>query len=258
MQETLVIAVAQPVCRACDVGANARAHAEVVRAAGARVVVFPELSLTGYELGAAVVAAGDARLAPLVAACAETGATALVGAPVEGDHIAVLAVEGGGATVAYRKMWLGAAEAERFAPGAEPAVWEVDGWRLGLGVCKDTGVVRHADDTAALGIDAYVAGIVHGADEVRVHGERARRIAAAHGVWVALASFAGPTGAGYDETAGHSGVWSPGGALIAGTGAEPGAFACATLDRAALAGTVPPASPGPLTRRGGARRAARG
>ncbi|MBY8850513.1 hypothetical protein [Saccharothrix longispora] len=47
------------------------AHAEAVRAARARVVVFPELSLTGYHFDAPVVSP-DAP-APLVAACAETG-----------------------------------------------------------------------------------------------------------------------------------------------------------------------------------------
>ena len=35
-----------------NLAANARAHAATVREAGARVVVFPELSLTGYELDA--------------------------------------------------------------------------------------------------------------------------------------------------------------------------------------------------------------
>ena len=55
-------------------------------------------------------------------------------------------------------MYLGTVEAERFTPGPEPVAIEVDGWRLGLGICKDTGVVEHAQRTAALGIDAYVAG----------------------------------------------------------------------------------------------------
>ena len=88
------------------------------------MVVFPELSLTGYELDADTIDPGDARLAPIAAACAETGSLALVGAPVAGEagrpHIAVLAVDGSGASVAYRKTWLGGAEPDRFAPGDGP------------------------------------------------------------------------------------------------------------------------------------------
>ena len=76
--------------------------------------------------------------------------------------IAVLAIDASGATVAYRKMWLGEEEAKRFTPGPAPAKLTVDGWRLGLAVCKDTGVAQHPADTAALGIDAYLAGTVMG------------------------------------------------------------------------------------------------
>jgi predicted amidohydrolase len=90
---------------------------------------------------------------PIVQACAETGSLALVGAPVQDEtgqaHIGMLAVQGTGATVAYHKMWLGGAEPKRFTPGSKPAVLEVDGWRLGLAICKDTGIAQHATDTAA-------------------------------------------------------------------------------------------------------------
>lgn len=229
----LRLAVAQPVCVSYDVAANALAHADAIRSARARVVVFPELSLTGYELTAAAVPVDDPRLAPIVSACAETGSVALVGAPVPGDggesHIAMLAVDRAGAVVAYRKVWLSSAEAERFTPGREPAVLDVDGWRLGLAICKDTGVPQHAADTAAVGMDVYVAGTVKSADEAGVQDERARRIATQHGVWVAVASFAGSTGGGYAPAAGRSSIWTPEGVAVARAGTRPGVVATATL-----------------------------
>lgn len=220
MRQALSIAVAQPRCVAQDVVANAAAHAQAVRAADARVVVFPEMSLTGYELDAAPVAADDERLAPIVAACAGTGTLALVGAPVPGPGIGVLAIDGGGARVVYAKVHLYGDEADRFVPG-EPTVIEVDGWRLGLAVCRDTGVPEHAAKTAALGMDGYVAGVVHADHEADVHGQRARRAAADHGVWVATAAFAGPTGGGFDRTSGRSGIWSARGELLAEASAAP-------------------------------------
>ena len=233
MREPLRIAVAQPPCAAYDVAANAREHAAAVRAANARVVVFPELSLTGYELDAPAISADDPRLAPLIAACAETGSLALAGAPLQGEgeqvHIGMLAVSGSGASVAYRKVWLGGAEPARFSPGSCPVMLAIDGWRLGLAICKDTGIPQHAADTAALGIDVYVAGLVESADEASVLDERARRIAADHQVWVAMASCAGPTGGGYTATAGRSGIWTPAGEVVARAGPEPGAIAQATL-----------------------------
>jgi predicted amidohydrolase len=233
MHEPLVVAVAQPLCVPRDVAANAGTHAATVRAAGARVVVFPELSLTGYELDAPAIAAEDSRLAPIVKACAETGSLAVVGAPVRGEagrsHIALLAVDGTGAAVVYRKMHLGGAEPDRFSPGNEPAVLAVDGWRLGLAICKDTGIPQHATVTAALGMDAYVASILESAEDAAVPGVRARRVAAEHHVWVAIASFAGSTGGGYVDTAGRSGIWAPDGAEVVRAGPEIGAVVRATL-----------------------------
>jgi len=229
----LLLAVAQPECVSFDVAANALAHAALVRRAGARAVVFPELSLTGYELDAPPLAADDARLAPLVEACAETGSVALAGAPVPGPHIGTLAVDSTGARVAYRKMWLGGAEPDRFAPGTEPAVLAVDGWRLGLAICKDTGVPRHAADTAALGIDAYLAGLVDTAADRPIQEERARRIVADHRVWVAFASCAAPTGGGFADPAGRSSIRDPDGVVVARAGTGTGEVATATLPSAA-------------------------
>jgi predicted amidohydrolase len=227
----LRLAVAQPPCTAGDVSANVVAHAILVRAAAARVVVFPELSLTGYELDAPLVEPADPRLGPLVDACAITGTTALVGAPVAGPHIGMLAVDAAGARVAYRKVNPGTEEARRFRPGPGPAVVEVDGWRLGLAICRDTGIAAHAESTAALGIDVYVAGLVDGPADDVVQEERALRVAADQGVWVAFASFAGATGSGYHQTAGRSGIWSAEGKLVDRAGREPGGLAKATLAR---------------------------
>ena len=233
MREPLTVAVTQPPCVSYDVAANVLTAAATVRSAGARVVVFPELFLTGYELDAPALDVDDPRLAPIVEACAEAGSLALVGAPVHGDagesHIAMLATDDNRAAVAYRKMWLGAAESNRFTPGDTPGVLEVDGWRLGLAICKDTAISQHARDTAALGIDAYLAGTLKSAEEAPLQDERARRVASDHSVWVAVASFAGSTGGGLAQAAGRSAIWASDGVVIAQTGPEPGAIARATL-----------------------------
>ena len=230
----LRVAVAQPVVAALDVAANARAHALLVRRARARLVVFPELSLTGYELTAPPLGATDPRLAELRAACAETGTVALVGAPVEEAgraHVAVLVVDDEGVRTAYRKTALGAEEQLRFSPGPGPVAVEVDGWRVGLGICKDTGDAAHVAGTAALGLDLYAAGVVHHAWELDEQRARARRIAAATGAPVALASCAGPTGGGFGTTAGSSSISDRHGAVLVEAGTDPGEVVVAVLTR---------------------------
>lgn len=233
LRPPLDLAVAQPEVTTGDLEATVAAHVAAVRAAAARVVAFPELSLTGYAVDAPVVDPDDPALAPLVLACAEAGTLALVGAAVTdaggADHIAVLAVDGDGVEVAYRKVWLDASEAVRFTAGPEPVAIEVDGWRLGLAVCRDTRFAEHDAATADLGIDVYLAGVVHHADEGDVTEERARRVAVDRAVWAATASFAGPTGGGFAVTAGGSGIWAPGGEVVARAGPDPGELARAVL-----------------------------
>jgi predicted amidohydrolase len=243
MRGTLTIAVAQPQCVARDVAANALAHAALISAANARLVLFPELSLTGYELDAPVVEPDDERLAPVIAACAATDSIALVGAPMRAQdaandghsldggttNIATLAVDASGAHVAYRKLWIAADESHRFSPGKRPAALSVDSWRLGLAICKDFSVKQHASDTAALGIDAYLAATVMLPEEAVEQEQRAVRRALDLKMCVAVASFAGPTGGGYARTAGGSGIWGPDGLLRARAGNDAGEFARAAL-----------------------------
>lgn len=230
-RQPIVVAVAQPRTVGYDVAANAAAHAAAVRAARARVVVFPELSLTGYELDAPAITISDPRLAPIVEACAETGAIALVGAPVQGtaghEHIAVLAIDEHGARVAYSKVYVHESE-ERFSPGDGPAVLDVDGWRLGLAICRDMAFPEHDAATAALGMDVYVAAVLDHAGQAHT-AARARRVIADHQVWVAAASYAGATGGGFDRPAGRSALWAPDGEVLARAGAEPGELVRATL-----------------------------
>jgi len=232
MRVPLTLAVAQPLCVAADVAANAAIHAAMVRTCGARVVVFPELSLTGYELAAPSIVADDPRLTPIVQACKEEKVVALAGAPVRGrdgrDYIATLAIDGTEVTVAYRKMWLHPPEPDRFTSGDMPAVVEVDGWRLGLAICRDSGVSEHARVTAGLGIDVYAASTLFSLTAGNRRDARMRAIAAEYRIWVAAASFAGSTGR-YPKTSGGSGIWAPDGSLTAQAGLRVGTFTQATL-----------------------------
>ncbi|MGW2907377.1 nitrilase-related carbon-nitrogen hydrolase [Streptomyces sp. NPDC001204] len=128
--------------------------------------------------------------------------------------------------------WLPAAVARATAaaaPGGGSPLRKSRASRLGLAVCRDTGIPEHAARTAALGIDGYVAGVVHADHEAEVHGERARRVAADHGAWVATAAFAGPTGGGFDRTSGRSGIWSADGELVAEASSAPDEIARAVF-----------------------------
>jgi len=142
----------------------------------------------------------------------------------------MLAVSPDGVVVLYRKQWIGGGEAARFSPGDEPTVTEVDGWRIGVGICRDTGIGDHVERMASLDIDVYAAGLVHRADELAEQERRAVSIAGRCRAYVAFASFAGPAGGGYQQTAGSSAIWSPAGDVLAQAGTIPGDLVRATLE----------------------------
>lgn len=229
------VATIQTTPIAADIEANAAEHARLIAEAashGAAVCVFPELSLTGYELDASLVMTeDDARLAPIREACREHRVHAVVGAPLstqDGALVATFVIGPTGDTLGhYGKRHLHGAEDEYFVAGGHHLLLEVDDWRLGFAICYDAAVPEHAIAVREGGADVYVVSALYGeGSEDRITHQMTS--AAKHGMWVVLAQFAGHTG-GYD-TCGGSGVWRPGGDVEVRVGKDP-AIAVATLVR---------------------------
>jgi 5-aminopentanamidase len=147
-----------------DVTANAATAAEQIRLAHADVLVFGELFLSAYDLGVSpgcALDADDERLAPIAAACTQTGRRAFVSAPLRaahGAHIGILLFEPGAPPRAvYRKRNLDPPERAGYVAGdPEPQIVDIEGWRLGLGVCYDAAFPEHARAAALAGAHAYV------------------------------------------------------------------------------------------------------
>lgn len=243
----LRLAAAQAPVVGGDVRANVATAARLVRGAGgggARVVVFAEKFLTGYEPEliradperCAVNGLGDPRLAPVVDACRESGVVAVVGAAVyDGGelYVSALVVDGGGVRARYDKQTLFKAEREVYRHGSVGLTLEVDQWRLGLGVCYDSGFPEHARAAALDGCHAYLVGALFGVGG----GYHESRIwfparALDNTVYAVLANHVGRTGAW--ETCGSSAVWGPDGRVLAEAGPGGEEIVFADLDPAAL------------------------
>ena len=132
-----------------DIPGNAAKIAESIRGArdaGAALVVFPELALTGYPPEDLLIKTHflDRAGAALEELAAEAqGIVALVGFPERADDVynsaAVLA--DGRVAAVYRKVHLpnyGVFDEQRyFQAGTEPALIELNGVTIGLTVCED-------------------------------------------------------------------------------------------------------------------------
>ncbi|MGW2863093.1 carbon-nitrogen hydrolase family protein [Streptomyces sp. NPDC001205] len=223
----LRIAAAQAQAVPGEVEANTATVARMVRGAGdggARVVVFPEKFLSGYEPELiradperCAVAPDDPRLAPVAEACAASGVTAVVGAAVRDEaelYVSALIVDGTGVVGRYDKQTLFQHERPIYRQGCAGATLEVDGWRLGLGVCYDSGFPEHARAAALDGCHAYVVGALFGEG----NGHHESRIwfparAFDNTVYAVLANHVGTTG-GW-RACGGSAVWGPDGRVVA-------------------------------------------
>jgi predicted amidohydrolase len=229
------IAAAQTVPKRGDVEANVEEHLRIARAAaeaGARTVVFPELSLTGYELDLASTLAfdeNDPRLKPLVDAAISSSTTLVVGAPARIGrklHIGAFILSGTGSVAIYTKHHLGAfspndgvygivppPEGTVFDPGEQNPLIPLGDDIGAVAVCADTGRPSHPERAASRGATTYLASMFVIPSALEGDTENFRRYAERHSLAIAFANYGGPTGG--LPAAGRSAIWSERGALLA-------------------------------------------
>jgi len=147
--EPLRVALAQMNAVVGDIAGNERAIIATIgraRAAGAQLVLFPELALTGYppeDLLLKEHFLQDARAALDRIAAAAEGIVALVGFPEREDDVynALAVIADGAVHAVYRKVHLpnyGVFDEQRyFQSGSGPALIELGPHKLGLTICED-------------------------------------------------------------------------------------------------------------------------
>lgn len=224
------IAAAQSTSVPLDVAANVQDHLRYVEAAaqhGVQWLVFPELSLTGYELTAMpdlVLHAGHALLAPLRDAAARTGMAITVGAPVGSGSalpsIGAITLRPDGNHTVYAKHHLHGPETQFATAGAAPVhlqAWA--GHQIASAICADTNHPSHAAQAAHVGANVYAAGILTSANGYAAEAPLWAGYAREHRMVVLIANHGGPAG-GY-QSVGRSGIWDAEGTLVveaSGTG----------------------------------------
>jgi len=219
----LRIAAAQSASKPGDVAANVAHHRKFIDAATkakVQLLVFPELSLTGYDLAALAANAltpDDARLEPLRENARATGMTIVAGAPLVNPNgmpfIGAIAFHPDGRHTSYRKHFLFPGEDKFAAPGgAVSQLIDVRGVPVALAVCADTLNQQHPHAALIAGATLYVAGSVIVPEGYAHQVDLLSRYAKMFSFGVLLANHAFETG-GY-TSAGRSAAWLPGGELL--------------------------------------------
>ena len=253
----LRLALAQISPHLGDLEANLAIHVRMAsraRRAGARLLVFPELSLTGYalqDLAAEVaLAAEDPRLEAL--GRASRGLALVAGfverAPSGRIYNAAGVWERGRLAHVHRKAYLPTYgmfdEGRDFAPGPRLRAFDTSFGRVGILICED---LWHLSSSLVLALDGAELLIVISNSPLKATGRRGqglwtpdawldllRLTARFHTVWVAYANRVGfEEGWGF---AGGSCVIDPAGTIVAREPEGDGeALVMANIDRAELA-----------------------
>lgn len=240
------IAAAQVGSAPGDVAANVATHAAAIEAAAARgvaVLVFAELSLTGYEPALAAELAmdpTDGRLEPLRALAARRRMDVVAGAPLRADaarpHLGAIVFSADGTIRSYAKMTLGGDEGRYFVPGTERLALTAGGQTIGLAICADTSDPTHVEGYAAAGATIYAAGVFLTAEWYATDMPRLPAYAKRHGVLVVMANQGASTGS--LASVGKSAVWTPDGTPLAQAPSAESALVMATCAPDGWAGEV--------------------
>ncbi|WAT02832.1 carbon-nitrogen hydrolase family protein [Rouxiella chamberiensis] len=218
------LAAAQISCLAGNIEVNIERHAQAVAQAAKSdvdLLIFPELSLTGYELELARklgLTLQDPRLEILRSQAKIHNMTIVVGAPLgctDGDalYIGAVVFSPDGTLYSYTKQYLHADEDAFFTPGQGGPQLSVADKTLGIAICADIAEPSHPQYAADHGADIYAAGVLISKPGYDKDSSMMRGYAEMHGMTVVMANHCAPTG-GWSP-AGKSVIWSELGHVIA-------------------------------------------
>ncbi|OAI86158.1 carbon-nitrogen hydrolase family protein [Pseudomonas putida] len=201
---------------------NLDKHVDVIEIAaslGADGIVFPELSLTGYQPRLADVLAmpvEDERLEVFQWLSDRFGLLIAVGAPIRkagGNRIGMLVFQPELPRSLYCKQRLHPDEYPFFLPGSGQSLFSRGEVLLAPAICYESLQAEHAQQAAQAGAQVYFASVAKSQRGVETGYGHYPMVAREHGMTVLMANCVGQA----DDyvAAGQSAVWNADGTLVA-------------------------------------------
>jgi predicted amidohydrolase len=222
------IAAAQSISVRGNVQENIERHRRLIVLAAensVQCIIFPELSLTGYELDLADTLAftiNDKRIDSLRDVSEKYKMLIIAGAPYRtktGLSIGAFIFFPDRSVSVYSKRYFHPGEEKYFIPGKTNHTYALEQEKLSVAICADISNPVHADDASQAGTTIYAAGVLITAAGYEIDATILRGYAKKYSMLVLMANHGGASG-GY-HSAGRSAIWSPTGSLLAefeGTG----------------------------------------
>lgn len=188
-----------------DVAANLAVHqrwAGVAVQRGVDLLVFPELSVTGYEpllAGELALTKDDPRFAGLQRMSDRYGVYLGIGAPLraeEGVMIGMVILRPDQERLVYAKQYLHADEESFFVPGKEQVFLSLDDNKIALSICYELSVPEHSVNAYSNRTNIYLASVAKTAAGVEKATETLTGIACTYSMTVLMANAVGECGDG--------------------------------------------------------------
>lgn len=215
------IAVAQTKPLTGDIEGNIKRHTTLATCAannGADIIIFPELSLTGYEPSLAKELAtgiNDSRFEVLQQLSNEKQITIGVGVPTNagtGIHITMVLFQPGKPRQANSKMYLHADEEPFFVSGENLPGLIINNTPIALAICYEISIPEHATNAYKTGAALYVASVAKTVKGVERAWIGLSEIASKYGMTVLMSNSVGMCEDGL--CGGQSAAWNSKGELL--------------------------------------------
>ncbi|MCP4326369.1 MAG: carbon-nitrogen hydrolase family protein [Psychromonas sp.] len=213
-------AIAQVASMKGDVESNIATHLKAIIKAselGVSYLVFPELSLTGYEPELASKLAfskSDKRLNPLINASVKYNVTIAVGAPLVSDglpEIGLIIISPTNEIETYSKMNLHPGEDNYFIQGDQHHYVEISATKIVNAICADSNNSDHVEYCLEIGASVYIAGVLISETGYSADTTALKNYAKKFNILVAMANHNRATGIW--QPIGKSAIWSNTGLL---------------------------------------------
>ncbi|WP_339793727.1 MAG: carbon-nitrogen hydrolase family protein [Imperialibacter sp.] len=203
-----------------DIAANIAQHKKLIHLAveeKGNVLVFPELSITGYEPHLAkelAMSPGDPRLSAFQHMADQHEIIIGLGIPMikeGGINITMVIFHPHAPRQTYSKKYLHADEEPFFVSGENDST-RIKGTGIELAICYEISVPEHAATAAKNGGTVYLASVAKSAKGVEMAHKTLAEIATKYGMTALMANSVGPS----DDFvgAGGSAIWDSKGKLV--------------------------------------------
>lgn len=203
-----------------DMQSNIAKHKVLIDLAvsnGADIIIFPELSITGYEPELAKELAtdsSDSRFDDFQKTSDVKQITIGIGVPTKNDggiRISMIIFQPGQPRQTYSKQYLHEDEYPYFTNGDQQLFLDIDNNKIAPAICYESLLPQHSDHAFKNGAGIYIASVAKSANGVEKAYRHFPQVAAAYSMPVLMANCTGPCD--NFESAGKTSAWNNKGVL---------------------------------------------